>query len=56
MARVTRSLKKSTAKFIRDEVEKTKYSFGTVGRFLGELCFAVILGLVISAVYVFLIV
>ncbi len=52
-SRITKSLKKSTAKFLRDEVEKTKYSFSTVRKFLLEVCFAVIVGLIISALYVF---
>lgn len=52
-SQITRSLKKSTAKFLRNEVEKTKYSFGTARKFLFEVCFAVIIGLIISALYVF---
>ena len=51
--RITRSLKKSTAKFLRDQIEETKYSFTTVRKFLVEVCIAVILGLGLSTVYVF---
>lgn len=52
-SQITRSLKKSTAKFLRDQIEETKYSFTTVRKFLVEICVAVILGLGISTVYVF---